>query len=459
MKKQKNISLLTSLRLITVAGSLCMVYIVCVQNPIATDFYKELGANELHFGLIGGLPIFMLSFQFVGAFLTNRVRKRKFLFMILIIAGRMVYIPIALMPLIFPGIATNLILWIIIAMIALSSAMSNTTGPLWFSWMADLVPRRVLNHYWGTRQSWMFFSWSATFIWIIIYTYFFEMPIKYAFPLIAIPGVIAGLIDILLFIWVDEPANTITHDISFLQTLMEPLKHKDFRSFLIFISSRSAALLCAAAFMQIYLLKVLQIDVWKLSLIWAFAGMGMILSSKKWGKTADRLGQKPIIIFCTMLKPIITVVFIFLTAENTIWLLPLFFLFDGFWNAGNEIAINGYMLKVSPRKNRSMFIAAVIALSGICGGIAAIIAGIFLKSISDLSWNFAGKVWNNYQILFLLSFIFRIICIFLAIKIKEPASKSTLHIFNDIRGTWPLRFLRFPIGFYRFNAIEEDSEK
>lgn len=458
-KWQKKRPLLTSMRLITVAGSLCMAYLVCINNPIATDFYKQLGANDFHFGLIGGLPIFMLSFQFVGAFLNNRLKKRKPLFMVSIILGRMIYIPIALMPLMFPNISKELTMTIIIVMIGLSSAMANGSGPLFFSWMADLLPNRILNHYWGTRQAWLFFTWSASFIWVIIYSYLFNLPIKYAFPLIAIPGVIAGVIDILLFIWVDEPPNTVAPDITFLHSLTEPLHHKEFRSFLIFNGSRSAAMMCAAAFMQVYLLKELHLEVWKISLLWAFAGMGMGIASKKWGKSADKYGQKPVIIFCTIMKPIIPLIFLFLTKGNAIWILPIFFFMDGLWNAGNQVAINGYMLKVSPKKNKSMFIASVTAITGICGGLAAIAAGAFLQSISGFSVDFAGKVWNNYHILFIASAIFRIGCIYLALRVKEPESQSTMHVLNDIRCSWPLRMIRFPVGLYRSNVVEEDEEE
>ena len=40
-------------------------------------------------------------------------------------------------------------------------------------------------------------------------------------------------------------------------------------------------------------------------------------------------------------------------------------------NAGYFIAMNGYRLKMAPRENRPMFIAATLAFSGIAGGLAA----------------------------------------------------------------------------------------
>lgn len=426
-----------------------MVYLVCVGCPIATEFYKELGANDFHFGLIGGLPILMLSFQFVGAFLSNRVKSRKGLFMTLVILGRMVYIPIALLPLLFPSLSKDIVLTMIIILIALSSAMGNMTGPLWFSWMADLVPTRVLNHYWGTRQGWLHWTWSATFLLVIVYSYFVDLPVKYAFPLIAIPGVIAGVVDIILFIWVEEPPNTIIKGIPLLQIFTEPLRHREYRSFLLFSCSFAASTMFAAAFMQIYVLKVLHLAVWKTSLVWCIVGLGLGFSSKKWGKLADRYGQKPILVFCSILKPFIAVVFILLTPENVVWMLPGFFLLDSFWNAGIQVGTNGFMMKLSPKENRSMFVAALIALGGICGGLAAIVSGAFLQSISGFSYDFAGVTWTNYRIVFAISFLLRVGCVFLALRVNEPKSSSTLKVLNDIRCGWPLRLIRFPVGLYK----------
>lgn len=108
------------------------------------------------------------------------------------------------------------------------------------------------------------------------------------------------------------------------------------------------------------------------------------------------------------------------------------------------------MLKMAPRKNRSAFIASVTALTGICGGISAIIAGTFLKSTAGLDVLFLGRHWCNYQILFALSFCLRVACIPLAAAVKEPASSASPGpILMLLRSVWPMRMLLFPVGLYR----------
>ena len=426
-----------------------MVYLVCVDNPLATEFYRELGASDFHFGLLGGLPIITLCLQFFGALMSNMLRRRKPLFMSLIIAGRLLYVPLSLLPLFFPETSGNVLLAYMIFLVGMSSALANATGPLFFSWMADLIPKKMLNRYWGVRQGWLHFFWASSFIVVIIYSYAVDLPTRISYPLIAIPGVVAGVVDILFFIGAREPQNTIVSDTPIMDVFLEPLRHKEYRSFLIYSCFFAASTMCAAAFMQIYVLKEMRLPVWQTSLIWSMLGFAAWLSSKKWGMMADRFGQKPIIVFCTVLKPVVVLVFVFLTPTNTLWLLPGFFVIDNLWNSGIMISCNGYMLKISPKRNRSMFIASMVALSGVSGGLAAIAAGLFLDLIPEVNYLFCGIPWTNYRILFMLSFFFRVGCIFLALRIKEPSSSSTLSVLNDIRGSWPWRVIRFPVGLYK----------
>jgi MFS family permease len=113
------------------------------------------------------------------------------------------------------------------------------------------------------------------------------------------------------------------------------------------------------------------------------------------------------------------------------------------------VAANGYMMKISPKRNRSMFCAAITGFSGICGGLGAIAGGAFLDLVSPLTWEFLGRPWNNFHLLFITGFALRLLCIPFARSVREPESTRTVHVLNEVRGIGPLQFLRFPIGMYR----------
>jgi len=132
-------SLRHALRTVTIAGCLAMVYVTGTSSPLATEFFRSLGANEIHFGLLSGIPMAVLGLQFAGALAVNHLSRRKPLFMTSLIAGRLMYLPVAALPFLYPQMRPDLMIGLMIAAIALGNALAQFGGPAWFSWMADLV--------------------------------------------------------------------------------------------------------------------------------------------------------------------------------------------------------------------------------------------------------------------------------------------------------------------------------
>lgn len=438
------------MRLITIAGCLAMVYATFTLSPVTTDFLRELGATEFQFGLLGGIPLILLGLQFLGGVVSGRLEHRKPWFMVMLIAGRFVYLPAAVLPLLLPRVPGFVLVYVFIACASVSAALINFATPLWFSWMADLVPQRILNRYWAARHRLLQVFWVYSFFAVAVLSYLCAgLPVQHLYPILAAFGVTAGIVDIVLFRWVEEPANAPTHTRRVFELLTEPLRDPPFRSFILFTCMFSAAAMFAGAFMQIYLLKVLALPRWQVIVMWSTIGLGGTLIARTWGRLADAHGHRPILISCLAFKPFASAVFLFVTPGIAFPVLTAFFFFDSMANAGYFIAVNGYTLKMAPRENRPMFVAATMALSGIAGGLAAIAAGGLLKATEGLSIEWIGRTWINYHLVFLLSTWFRILCIPFAVAIKEPASDSTGVILAYFRGLWPSRTLVLPNAFYR----------
>ncbi len=436
------------LRNITFAGSLCMVYVGCVASPVATEFFRGLGATELHFGLLGGLPMIMLLMQFVGAWWTNHMRRRKAWFVPLVIGARLLWLGVALLPFVAGG-GTPTVLAAMIGLIALSGAIGNLTVPMWFSWMGDLIPRRILNRYWGGRQRATTLTLTLTALAITTFTFYVrDFPVGPLYVALVCIGCTAGTIDILIFLRVREPPNLRTTDHPW-ETFCAPLREPNYRTLVVFLCTHAAACMPAAVFMLVYTLDVLQVPLWQTALVWCLPGLGAAVVAPAWGRLAERFGHRPILRLCSAFKPGIAVVFLLVTPEYAFWVLAPTLFFDSMLNAGYEIASNGYMLKLAPRRNRSMFIAAITSLSGLAGGLAAIAAGGLLKATSGMVVPLAGREWNHYQLIFALSLVLRVMCVPLAGRIREPTSARSRVVANAILETWPFRFFSFPVGLYR----------
>lgn len=439
-----------SLRTMVVGACLAMVYTVGIGSPATTEFLRAIGAEEVHFGLITGIPLVMLLMQFAGAAALNRARRRKGVFIACLVLCRLIYLAVAFLPFLLRAHAKSVVLPTVIVLLAVSAALHNFAIPFWFSWMADLIPRRVLNRVWGWRQKAMHLTWTVANLLVTVLLYRVQWPATVTFPVLTMLAVAAGVTDVLLFLGVVEPPNLVHPDARPLRDLVAPLRHPDFRRFVLFACSWSFATSCAASFMMLYVLKVLKVPMWQTSLLWCVQGFGTAIASGFWGRIADRHGQRPVIRLCVVLKPAIVIVFCLLTPANVLWLLPLVFLPDGMLNSGYNIAINGYMLSLAPRANRSAFIAAITGLSGVCGGVSTMVAGAVLGATAGWSAELFGRALNHYHLLFGASLAMRLACIALARIIREPGSSGSLELVSAVLDDWPVRRVpRFPVGLYR----------
>lgn len=436
------------LRRITLAGMLCMIYVPCVSSPVTTDFFRSLGATEFHFGLLSGLPLTCIVFQFLGAHLSNRLRRRRTWFISLTIAGRLLYVPVALLPLV-PGIPRNVLVGAQIGLIALGSALQTVTYPMWMSWMGDLIPRRILSRYWASRQRYLTLTMMVVSLTITVVTLWLHgLSVQTLFAVLALIGCTAGTIDLLLFLDIREPPNAVTTEHPW-DTLREPLQDRNYRKLVRFLCVWNVASTCAAVFMQIYTLQVLRVPLWLTALVWCAPSLGIALISPLWGRLNDRFGSRPVLRVCVALKPLIVLVFLLVTPELAVPVLAVALFLDSLLNAGIELSTNSYMLRMAPRENRPMFIAMTSGLAGLSAGVSAILAGVFLRETSGFTLELAGREWNHYQLIFLISFLLRLPCIALAGRIREPDSARSRVVLEYLMGLWPMRAFLLPVDLYR----------
>jgi len=438
------------MQLVTISGSLAMVFLTGTSSPVATAYLLELGMTKYQFGLLGGIPMILLVLQFVGAYLARRIAHRKPFFMVALITGRLLFIPASLLPFLLPSLSGPALAGIYIALTSTCMGLSNLVTPLWMSWMGDLIPRRILNRYWGARHRYMTLVWSMAYLTVATFTFYTDtLSAAVAFPILAGIGVLAGVVDIVIFAWVSEPENINQPGRRLAEVLLEPFRDPNYRTFVLFGCTFSFAAMMAAAFMQVYVCGPLGVPVWQASIMWGGAAFGGAFVARYFGRLADRHGQRPLMLTVIALKPMICIVFLLATPANAFWFIGIAFVFDSMLNAGYTLAGNGYLLRMAPRENRSMFVAASMALSGFAGGLGSIVGGTILAHTDMFHWHAWGRDWNHYHIIFAVSCLLRILCIPVAAAIREPNSTPQLEFVLNLTGAWPLRFLTYPIGLYR----------
>ncbi|MFN0195577.1 MAG: MFS transporter [Planctomycetaceae bacterium] len=424
-----------------------MVYTQLTTSPAIIQFCRSLGGNGTHIGILGALPTGMLFIQFFAALLANHIRHRRWVWFAASCLQRILYVPMALAPLIWPDVSGMIWVWTLLAVMALEQGLLHFSTPLWLSWMGDYLPHEGLNTFWGIRQVWM--QWLAAFSLLGGSMLLLKsgLEIGPAFLLLASVAAVFGLADLMLFLKIEEPLAKRDPNPQTFKVLLQPFKHADFRRFILFTSFWHVAAMVGAPFISLFLLDYIGMDLFSVMMLWTCSWIGGALFSRKIGAWVEEYGHRPILILSTALKPLNMLALLVIPRDPTIALCVLIpvFMLDQMLNAGITIANNGFMIKNSPAQNRTMFIASGTALAGLIGGITSVVSGICLTSMSSWTFYLFDTNFVNYHVLFAISFVLRVASAVLAPWLREPKSQQVKHVLSELVGGVPWRVLRFSI--------------
>jgi hypothetical protein len=416
-------------RAIIVGGSLAMAYTQLTTSPATVEFARELGANALHIGILGALPVALIGMQVIAAILVRKLIYRKPIWMAVSIVQRLVFLPAALGPLLFSQLHPAVWLWLLITLTFANHALLHFGSPLWLSWMGDYLPHQGLSKFWGERHSSQ--QWTAAAVMLVNALCFLPgIDVRSGFACIIVLGCALGLLDVLLFLRVEEPPAKPHPSPRLWDVLASPFREPCFRSFISFSCFWQAAAMIGAPFISMFLLEELGMSLFDVLLLWTIFWIGGAILSRRQGQWVERFGQRPVLILCVAFKSANMIALWACPHDTTVafWILAPVFAFDSFLNAGITIANNGFLIKNSPRENRTMFVAAGTAYAGLVGGAASIIAGALLVVSDGWSHPMLGMRWTNFHVLFAASIALRLAAIFLAFRLHEPASTGTREV-------------------------------
>ncbi|MBI4559892.1 MAG: MFS transporter [Candidatus Hydrogenedentes bacterium] len=414
-------------RIVTWAGLLGSTYhLLCINGAPRVKFLTELEATASHFGLISGLAAFVLAFQIVGSVLTNRIRHRRGWWIFLAIAHRAVYVGVLFAPILFLQSSLR-IAWVILIFF-LHDALAQISTPLWLSWMADLVPHRTMTRYWASRQRFI----TAANICVMLAAgtgfHYFELTgqVILGYVLFAGFGIVVGIVDILLFFQVPEPPNERIEHNRWAEILVEPLRDPEFRPFLFFQGYWKFAVFTAAPFFSLFMIDSLKLSVMTVQLLGISSAVGMAISSRFWGMLCDTYGYRPTLQVLSVAKASAPLAFL-LAPQNSSILIPYLagaMFLDGILNSGLNLTTQGYLLKVTPKRNRSMYIAATnFSAAGLMAALAPYLAGLLIDFLNRWpGWAVGPFVFTGYHGAFAASFVLRLLAFPFAAKVREANS-------------------------------------
>ena len=386
-------------------------------------------ANAFQLSILSALPQLLgTGAQLASVKLLQLFRDRKALIRIGTIGQALAWIPIVLLPLLFPAFGP----WLVIAGTALYFACSQFTMPTWNSFIADHLDQHERGAYFARRAMIMAsFSFVAlcTAGWLL--SLWQHHPLAWmGFALIFIVAGGARLLSAFALTKVEDVHDRSHPDSppSFRKFLAGT--SLSFRRFLLFSGLMHASVLIAGPFFVLYMLRDLHLSYWGYGM-WLAAGiLGQLVTLGAWGQFGDRFGNKALLSITGMMVPFLPM--LYLAGAHPVFLLFVNF-FGGVTWGGLALGLQNYVFDAVRPEDRAKAVATYSTINA-CGWCLGAIMGSWLVNIlpaqidlGQVSFHLA----SNLPMVFFVSGVLRLL-----------VSTSLLRRFHEARAVEQVPFIQ-----------------
>lgn len=423
-----------SLRASTLDGVFATVFGGVTGGVLLTNFLLQLGATSVEIGLLASIPMFVNLLQPLGAYLSERTTSRHWYGLCVFGISRLLWvILLALLAYFGDSEAGHHYLVIgTVVIVLITHILASLGSASWFSWMAVLVPRRLRGRFFGTRNS------AANLVNLIgvpllglgISTWQ-GGPIQ-GYGIALALGIVAGLISLVFqFSMADVnpqaplPGSKVIGNQEAVKSATKWYKNANFLTFLVYFSLWMFTVNLSAPFFNLYLLDNLHLDVSLVTLYGSLTAGANLLMLVLWGKLADRIGNRPILLTVGILAAVMPLFWLGVGGQTTdLWLwLPLIHLFTGATWAAIDLCSNNIQMSVAPAKSQTVYFAIASAVAGVTGALGTATGG-FLAQLSSL---------GGLPGLFALSAVLRLLALLPLLFVQEQRSRSLIKLWQETK--------------------------
>lgn len=428
-------SVRTSLRASTLDGVFATIFSSATTGVLLTNFLLELGATSVEIGVLSSISMFVNLLQPLGAYLADRTTSRHWYGLGVFGCSRLLWL-ILLLGIVEIGHSQTrhhqLVIWTLV-IVSVAHFLAALGGASWFSWMAALVPRRLRGRYFGIRN-------SASNLINLIGVPLMGLGISswgggtiQGYSIVLFFGVVAGLISLVCqFFIVDvnpqepmpERKGAATRDST--EPVSNWFKDVNFLKFLLYFGSWMFAVNLSAPFFNLYMLDNLHLDISLVTLYGSLTAGANLLMLVMWGKLADRIGNRPILVFMGIVAAVIPLFWLGTGANSaSIWVwLPLVHLLSGGTWAAIDLCNHNIQMSVAPSsRSQAVYFAIACAIAGVAGAMGTATGG-FLAQLTST---------GGLSGLFALSAVLRLLALLPLVFVREHRSVPLSDVWNSLR--------------------------
>jgi MFS family permease len=397
-----------------------------------SPFAILLKAGNTAMALLGTLPGLVGAFgQIAGANIVERLGRRRSISVVCTALQSFCYIPLLIIPYMFPAVAVPVVVSIFILM----TTVSNLSAPGWTSMMGDVVPDNVRGVYFARRNQFMIaammLAMTAAGCALSAFKRYDRVWVGFA-VLFIIAFLARAVSSLLLTRHYDPPyhASQDTH-YSFLDFLRQ-MPRSNFAKFTLGIAVMNGATTIATPFFGLYMLRDLHWTYLQFTVNSVVAMLIQVLVLPWWGRISDRHGNRMVIQATSIIIPLLPIAW---AVTTNFYVLLCVQIVSGMTWSGFSLAVTNFFYdSVTPAKRPRMlsYFGLVNSAFSLIGGVAvgAFLAG-HLPSDYRLGMFHVAFV-SSLPAVFVVSGVLRILTAlfllpaFKEVRISEPISTREL---------------------------------
>jgi MFS family permease len=416
-----------TMRISVIEGSFTSIFFTWTGGSILIGYMLFLGATPLELAVVASIPLLAQMMGLVGAIVAMRIGSRKGFMAAVTTVGRGIWILGALIP--FMPIEAVYKPIVLLGIVGISSIFQSCAGPPWISLMGDIVPEPIRGRYFGFRNGVIN---VVTMIATIAAGWYMDHAEKpYGFQILIVLSVVCAVIGIRLYLMHHEPRTPRTAT-SIRATILVPLQDATFRRFLYFALYWNAAVMLAAPFVIPYFFKHLRLTFTEVAIWSAIASISSLVMSPLWGRAADRVGHKTVLVITTFLAGSIHPLCWILATPGNMFFVYLSGLVDALSWGGIHAAMFNLTVATAPKERRMAYVAVLGMLTGLVGCVMGTLSGPILNLLTPYTLQLGAYTWTGYHSLFLISGLLRTQAWRLLKPVHEPAAWRTRDVFKAV---------------------------
>lgn len=425
-----------AMRLNVLTGCLATVWMIsCSPQAIFNVFIQNrLGASASTLGALVGLLQLSGLFQLASIFIYGLSPRKKPFFVAAHIIHRALTVPIAGAA--FLAAAGGDKSWGIRAImiaVPLSWAFMNASSAGWWSWVADIFPEKIRGAFFLKRSSLINIVNVVFFFLSSMVLDLFEGPaVFWVYGIIFSLGAIAGIVDIVLNIFVPEPAPAERPAFSPADAL-EPLKNTNFIQFSLAAGVAIFSINLIAPFMAPFVVNPDRVgapNTW-LGIMFVISQLTWVLVAPFWGTVMDKWGRKPVVTLGCFFA-LSWIGYFFLTPRTYVYLLPLISLGGGLLAPAFWEGINQMMLSLTPNKNRIAFVAWFMTIVGVVSSGGSLAGGALSDALTTFSISVGPFRFINFHVVLALAILMVILSALVISRVREGKERPISFVIGRI---------------------------